>query len=68
MGIAFLLIYALYALAFWYGSPLDIAKEYTIGNAITVSCFPNICDKSEKLFIYLPLLSFSSFLKDEPWF
>ncbi|DAA30732.1 TPA: Multidrug resistance protein 1-like [Bos taurus] len=36
MGIAFLLIYALYALAFWYGSPLDIAKEYTIGNAITV--------------------------------
>uniref|UniRef100_A0A8B9YKH4 ATP binding cassette subfamily B member 4 n=1 Tax=Bos mutus grunniens TaxID=30521 RepID=A0A8B9YKH4_BOSMU len=32
MGIAFLLIYALYALAFWYGSTLDIAKEYTIGN------------------------------------
>ena len=68
MGTAFLLIYASYALAFWYGSTLVIAKEYTIGNAITVSRFPNICDKSEKLLLYLPLLSFSSFLKDEPWF
>ncbi|XP_030163747.1 phosphatidylcholine translocator ABCB4 isoform X5 [Lynx canadensis] len=36
MGIAFLLIYASYALAFWYGSTLVIAKEYTIGNAMTV--------------------------------
>uniref|UniRef100_A0A8C6FFP6 Phosphatidylcholine translocator ABCB4 n=1 Tax=Moschus moschiferus TaxID=68415 RepID=A0A8C6FFP6_MOSMO len=36
MGTAFLLIYASYALAFWYGSTLVIAKEYTIGNAITV--------------------------------
>nr|XP_019784490.2 phosphatidylcholine translocator ABCB4 isoform X8 [Tursiops truncatus] len=36
MGIAFLLIYASYALAFWYGSTLVIAKEYTVGNAMTV--------------------------------
>ncbi|XDB49850.1 hypothetical protein ABFV05_003466 [Capra hircus] len=36
MGFAFLLIYASYALTFWYGSALVIAKEYTIGNAITV--------------------------------
>ncbi|KAM8770278.1 phosphatidylcholine translocator ABCB4 isoform 6-T8 [Rhynchonycteris naso] len=36
MGIAFLLIYASYALAFWYGSTLVIAKEYTLGNAMTV--------------------------------
>ncbi|XP_049995746.1 phosphatidylcholine translocator ABCB4 [Alexandromys fortis] len=36
MGIAFLLIYASYALAFWYGSTLVISKEYTIGNAVTV--------------------------------
>ncbi|XP_006729668.1 phosphatidylcholine translocator ABCB4 [Leptonychotes weddellii] len=36
MGIAFLLIYASYALAFWYGSTLILAKEYTIGNAMTV--------------------------------
>ncbi|EHA97327.1 Multidrug resistance protein 3, partial [Heterocephalus glaber] len=36
MGISFLLIYASYALAFWYGSTLVLAKEYTIGNAMTV--------------------------------
>ncbi|XP_007447531.1 PREDICTED: multidrug resistance protein 3 [Lipotes vexillifer] len=36
MGIAFLLIYASYALAFWYASTLIIAKEYTVGNAMTV--------------------------------
>ncbi|XP_073920945.1 phosphatidylcholine translocator ABCB4 isoform X2 [Castor canadensis] len=36
MGIAFLLIYASYALAFWYGSTLVISKAYTIGNAVTV--------------------------------
>uniref|UniRef100_A0A8C5K6Q7 Phosphatidylcholine translocator ABCB4 n=1 Tax=Jaculus jaculus TaxID=51337 RepID=A0A8C5K6Q7_JACJA len=36
MGIAFLLIYSSYALAFWYGSTLVISKEYTIGNAMTV--------------------------------
>ena len=64
MGIAFLLIYALYALAFWYGSPLDIAKEYTIGNAITISCFPNICDKSKNI-IYLSTTSFIFLLFEE---
>ncbi|XP_014447168.2 phosphatidylcholine translocator ABCB4 isoform X4 [Tupaia chinensis] len=36
MGISFLLIYASYALAFWYGSTLVISNEYTIGNAMTV--------------------------------
>lgn len=64
MGIAFLLIYALYALAFWYGSPLDIAKEYTIGNAITISCFLNICDKSKNI-TYLSTSSFIFLLFEE---
>ncbi|XP_065795803.1 phosphatidylcholine translocator ABCB4-like isoform X3 [Muntiacus reevesi] len=36
MGTAFLLIYSSYALAFCYGSTLVIAKEYIIGNVITV--------------------------------
>ncbi|XP_072507688.1 ATP-dependent translocase ABCB1 isoform X2 [Notamacropus eugenii] len=36
MGIAFLLIYASYALAFWYGTTLIIAEEYTIGEVLTV--------------------------------
>ncbi|NXA55097.1 MDR1 protein, partial [Nothocercus julius] len=36
MGIAFLLIYASYALAFWYGTTLVIAEDYTIGNVLTV--------------------------------
>ena len=65
MGTAFLLIYASYALAFWYGSTLVIAKEYTIGNAITVSRFPNICDKSENI-VYLSTSSFI-FLLFEGW-
>ena len=65
MGTAFLLIYASYALAFWYGSTLVIAKEYTIGNAITVSHFPNICDKSENI-VYLYTSSFI-FLPFEGW-
>uniref|UniRef100_A0A8C3KT07 ABC-type xenobiotic transporter n=1 Tax=Calidris pygmaea TaxID=425635 RepID=A0A8C3KT07_9CHAR len=36
MGAAFLLIYASYALAFWYGTTLIIADDYTIGNVLTV--------------------------------
>ncbi|XP_063180837.1 ATP-dependent translocase ABCB1 [Chroicocephalus ridibundus] len=36
MGAAFLLIYASYALAFWYGTTLVIADDYTIGNVLTV--------------------------------
>ncbi|XP_036614936.1 ATP-dependent translocase ABCB1-like isoform X2 [Trichosurus vulpecula] len=36
MGIAFLLIYASYSLAFWYGTTLIIAKEYSIGQVLTV--------------------------------
>uniref|UniRef100_A0A8I6ATW0 P-type phospholipid transporter n=1 Tax=Rattus norvegicus TaxID=10116 RepID=A0A8I6ATW0_RAT len=36
MGAAFLLIYASYALAFWYGTSLVISKEYTIGQVLTV--------------------------------
>lgn len=69
MGIAFLLIYASYALAFWYGSTLVISKEYTLGNAMTVSIFSNIYEESKNI-IYpssLSLLSYSSFSKDEPW-
>ncbi|KAM8811461.1 phosphatidylcholine translocator ABCB4-like [Eudromia elegans] len=36
MGVAFLLIYASYALAFWYGTTLILAEDYTIGNVLTV--------------------------------
>uniref|UniRef100_A0A8C8ZZ72 ATP binding cassette subfamily B member 1 n=1 Tax=Prolemur simus TaxID=1328070 RepID=A0A8C8ZZ72_PROSS len=36
MGAAFLLIYASYALAFWYGTTLVISKEYSIGQVLTV--------------------------------
>ncbi|XP_052575722.1 ATP-dependent translocase ABCB1 isoform X1 [Peromyscus californicus insignis] len=36
MGAAFLLIYASYALAFWYGTSLVISKEYSIGQVLTV--------------------------------
>lgn len=59
MGIAFLLIYGSYALAFWYGSTLVISKEYTLGNAMTVSTFPNIYEESENtvypfLYFHIP--------------
>lgn len=37
IGAAFLLIYASYALAFWYGTTLVISGEYTIGQVLTVS-------------------------------
>lgn len=37
MGAAFLLIYASYALAFWYGTTLVLADDYTIGRVLTVS-------------------------------
>nr|XP_020843129.1 multidrug resistance protein 1 isoform X2 [Phascolarctos cinereus] len=36
MGIAFLLIYSSYALAFWYGTTLILAGEYSIGQVLTV--------------------------------
>ncbi|KAM9304344.1 ATP-dependent translocase ABCB1-like [Morus bassanus] len=36
MGAAFLLIYASYALAFWYGTTLVLTNDYTIGNVLTV--------------------------------
>ncbi|KAM9307778.1 ATP-dependent translocase ABCB1 [Gastrophryne carolinensis] len=36
MGFAFLMIYASYALAFWYGTSLIIDDQYTIGNVLTV--------------------------------
>ncbi|XP_064300752.1 ATP-dependent translocase ABCB1 isoform X2 [Phalacrocorax carbo] len=36
MGAAFLLIYASYALAFWYGTTLVLSDDYTIGNVLTV--------------------------------
>ncbi|XP_038611568.1 phosphatidylcholine translocator ABCB4-like isoform X1 [Tachyglossus aculeatus] len=36
LGTAFFLIYASYALAFWYGSSLTLSKEYTLGNTMTV--------------------------------
>ncbi|XP_054420071.1 ATP-dependent translocase ABCB1 [Pteronotus mesoamericanus] len=36
MGAAFLLIYASYALAFWYGTSLVLSEEYTIGQLLTV--------------------------------
>ncbi|XP_072010360.1 ATP-dependent translocase ABCB1 isoform X8 [Engystomops pustulosus] len=36
IGFAFLMIYASYALAFWYGTTLIIQGEYTIGSVLTV--------------------------------
>uniref|UniRef100_A0A3Q0RYQ1 ATP-binding cassette sub-family B member 5 n=1 Tax=Amphilophus citrinellus TaxID=61819 RepID=A0A3Q0RYQ1_AMPCI len=36
MGVTFLFIYLSYALAFWYGSTLIIADEYTVGTLLTV--------------------------------
>ncbi|XP_066210393.1 ATP-dependent translocase ABCB1 [Saccopteryx leptura] len=36
MGAAFLLIYASYALAFWYGTTLVLSGEYSIGKVLTV--------------------------------
>lgn len=37
IGAAFLLIYASYALAFWYGTSLVLSHEYSIGQVLTVS-------------------------------
>lgn len=37
IGAAFLLIYASYALAFWYGTSLVLSNEYSIGQVLTVS-------------------------------
>ncbi|XP_036922022.1 ATP-dependent translocase ABCB1 isoform X2 [Sturnira hondurensis] len=36
MGAAFLLMYASYALAFWYGTTLVLSGEYSIGEVLTV--------------------------------
>ncbi|XP_014643710.1 PREDICTED: multidrug resistance protein 1 [Ceratotherium simum simum] len=36
IGAAFLLIYASYALAFWYGTSLVLSGEYSIGKVLTV--------------------------------
>ncbi|CAN9514222.1 unnamed protein product [Ophioblennius macclurei] len=36
MGFTFMMIYLSYALAFWYGSTLILADEYTIGTVLTV--------------------------------
>ncbi|XP_054241150.1 ATP-dependent translocase ABCB1 isoform X2 [Indicator indicator] len=36
MGAAFFLIYASYALAFWYGTTLILSDDYTIGKVLTV--------------------------------
>ncbi|XP_073920938.1 ATP-dependent translocase ABCB1 isoform X2 [Castor canadensis] len=36
IGAAFLLIYASYALAFWYGTTLVLSNEYSIGKVLTV--------------------------------
>ncbi|ETE61509.1 Multidrug resistance protein 1 [Ophiophagus hannah] len=36
LGVAFLIIYASYALAFWYGTTLIIEENYSIGGILTV--------------------------------
>ncbi|KAL0985400.1 hypothetical protein UPYG_G00156410 [Umbra pygmaea] len=36
MGFTFMMIFLSYALAFWYGSTLILADEYTIGSVLTV--------------------------------
>lgn len=47
IGAAFLLIYASYALAFWYGTTLVLSKQYSIGKVLTVS---DIILRKESLF------------------
>lgn len=37
IGFAFLIIYASYALAFWYGTSLILYEGYSIGEVLTVS-------------------------------
>ncbi|XP_076769219.1 ATP-dependent translocase ABCB1 isoform X2 [Arvicanthis niloticus] len=36
IGIAYLLVYAAYALAFWYGTTLVLSNEYSIGQVLTI--------------------------------
>lgn len=48
MGAAFLLIYASYALAFWYGTTLVLNEDYSIGKVLTVSINEEIPNSSEK--------------------
>lgn len=36
-GFTFLLIYLVYALAFWYGTTLVLSDEYTLGKVLTLS-------------------------------
>ncbi|XP_027295005.1 multidrug resistance protein 2 isoform X3 [Cricetulus griseus] len=36
IGIAYLLVYASYALAFWYGTSLVLSNEYSVGQVLTV--------------------------------
>lgn len=48
LGAAFLLIYASYALAFWYGTTLVLSDDYSIGNVLTVSINEEIPNNSEK--------------------
>ncbi|XP_052577069.1 multidrug resistance protein 2 isoform X4 [Peromyscus californicus insignis] len=36
IGIAYLLVYAAYALAFWYGTSLVLSNEYSVGQVLTV--------------------------------
>lgn len=48
MGAAFLLIYASYALAFWYGTTLVLNDDYSIGKVLTVSINEEIRNNSEK--------------------
>ncbi|XP_059113266.1 multidrug resistance protein 2 isoform X5 [Peromyscus eremicus] len=36
IGIAYLLVYASYALAFWYGTSLVLSSEYSVGQVLTV--------------------------------
>ncbi|XP_010631198.1 ATP-dependent translocase ABCB1-like isoform X3 [Fukomys damarensis] len=38
IGATFLLIYASYALAFWYGTTLVLSNEYSIGQVLTEPC------------------------------
>jgi len=48
MGAAFLLIYASYGLAFWYGTTLVLTDDYTIGKVLTVSINELIPNNREK--------------------
>nr|XP_034375050.1 ATP-dependent translocase ABCB1 isoform X3 [Arvicanthis niloticus] len=48
IGIAYLLVYAAYALAFWYGTTLVLSNEYSIGQVLTEPSIDSFSTKGYK--------------------